>query len=106
MRKFIIAAATLILLPQLAFALSLEEAKSKGVVGERQDGYLGVVSDSADATALVKSINNQRRAEYDRIAGQNGAPRAAIEKLAAEKAFAITPSGQYVQGSNGSWVKK
>lgn len=106
MRQFVLAAATLMLLPQLAFALSLDEAKSKGMVGERQDGYLGVVSGGADATALVKSINNQRRAEYDRIAGSNGTPRTAIEKLAAEKAYANTPSGQYVQGSNGSWVKK
>ncbi len=106
MRKFILAAATLILLPQFAFALSLDEAKAKGLVGERQDGYLGVVSAGAEATTLVKSINNQRRAEYDRIAGQNGTPRTAIEKLAAEKAYANTPGGQYVQGSNGSWVKK
>ena len=106
MRKLILAAATLALLPQLAFALSLDEAKAKGLVGERQDGYLGVVSSDAEATALVKSINNQRRAEYDRIAGSNGQPRGTIEKLAAEKAYANTRSGQYVQGSDGGWVKK
>lgn len=106
MRKFIFAAITVLMLPQLAFALSLDEAKSQGLVGERQDGYLGVVSGGSDVTTLVKSINNQRRAEYDRIAGSNGTPRAAIEKLAAEKAYANTPGGQYVQGSSGSWVKK
>lgn len=106
MRKFMLIAVTALLLPQLAFALSLDQAKSQGLVGERQDGYLGVVSGGAEVTELVKSINNQRRAEYDRIAGSNGTPRTAIEKLAAEKAYSNTPSGQYVQGSNGAWVKK
>lgn len=89
-----------------AFALSLDQAKSQGLVGERQDGYLGVVSGGAEVTALVKQINNQRRAEYDRIAGSNGTPRNAIEKLAAEKAYANTPSGQYLQSPSGGWVKK
>jgi hypothetical protein len=106
MRRFMMAALALALTPIAAFALSLEEAKSQGFVGERPDGYLGVVQDSAGVTDLVKTINNQRRAEYDRIAGQNGTPRDAIEKLAAQKAYERTPAGQYVQGANGSWMKK
>lgn len=105
-RIFLTVAALAITLPQLAFALSLDEAKAKGAVGERSDGYLGVVTSSADATALAKDINNKRRAEYDRIAGQNGQPRGVIEKLAAQKAYERTPSGQYVQGADGSWTKK
>lgn len=106
MRKFILAAATLVLLPQLAFALSLDEAKAKGFVGERQDGYLGVVSGGAEAEALAKSINNQRRAVYQSSAAKNGTSQAAVEAVAGQKAQSLTPAGQYIQGSNGSWVKK
>lgn len=107
MRRFILTSAALMLaLPAAAFALSLEEAKSGGNVGERPDGYLGVVQDAPGVTDLVKQINNQRRAEYQRIATQNGAALSDIEKLAAAKAYDKTPSGQYVQGANGSWMKK
>lgn len=106
MRTFIFAAITAIMLPQLAFALSLDQAKSQGLVGERQDGYLGVVSGGAEAEALVKSINNQRRAVYQESAAKNGTSQAAVEAVAGQKAQSLTPAGQYIQGSNGSWVKK
>ena len=94
------------LLPLQALALSLEEAKMKGWVGERMDGYLGPVVDSTDVVALVKDINNQRRAEYQRIAAGNGQSVAVIQKLAAEKAYEKTPSGYFVQNAQGAWVKK
>lgn len=106
MRKFIFAAITVLMLPQLAFALSLDEAKSQGLVGERQDGYLGVVTNNADATALVKDINSKRRALYADSAAKNGTSQAAVEAVAGQKAQSLTPGGQYIQGSNGSWVKK
>lgn len=89
-----------------AFALSLDAAKAQGLVGERPDGYLGPVQSSSEVVALVKEINNKRRAEYERIAGSSGTTRQAVEALAAQKAYENTPSGQYVQGANGQWMKK
>jgi len=42
-------------------ALSLDEAKAKGLVGERPTGYLGVVNGSnAEAQALIADINHPR----------------------------------------------
>lgn len=104
--KFIAAAAALMLLPQLAFALSIDDAKAQGLVGETPGGYLAAVKPSGDVNALVGSINNQRRAEYDRIAKQNGQPRSVIESLAAKKAYELTQPGHYVQGADGSWKRK
>lgn len=89
-----------------AFALSLDEAKSRGLVGEREDGYLGVVQDSAGVTDLVKDINNKRRAQYQATAASNGAPLSAVEALAAKTAYERTPGGQFVRGANGQWMKK
>lgn len=105
LRKAILITA-LTLLPLQAFALSLEEAKSKGWVGERMDGYLGPVTETTEVVALVKDINNQRRAEYQRIASGNGQPVDTIQKLAAQKAYEKTPSGFYIQSPQGGWVKK
>ena len=47
-----------------------------GAVGERVDGYLGVVGSSApaDVAQLVEQINAERRAKYADIAGKQGAP--------------------------------
>lgn len=93
--------------PSLAFALSLDDAKQQGLVGERPDGYLGIVSTSTpDVVSLVKATNNARRAEYDRIAAQTGQPRNVIEQLAAKKAYEMTPRGQYVQDGSGGWRKQ
>lgn len=88
-----------------AHALSLEEAKSKGVVGESADGYLGAVSSSAEVDALVKDVNEKRRAEYKRIAESNKLDPAAVEKLAGSKAIEKTPAGQFIK-AGGSWQKK
>ena len=105
-KRFLAIAAAALFLPQMAFALSLDEAKNQGLVGETPSGYLGAVKPSGDVNALVSSINNQRRAEYERIAKQNGQPRSVIESLAAKKAYEMTPSGYQVQGADGSWKRK
>ena len=105
MRSWIVVIAMLAL-PHMASALELSEAKAKGLVGETPSGYLGVVQSGGEADALVDSVNAARRAEYDRIAAKNKQDRAAVEVLAAKKAYEMTPAGQYVQGADGSWKKK
>lgn len=91
-------------LPLAAHAMSLEDAKHQGLIGERADGYVGIVSTSTpDLIALVKATNNSRRSEYERIAAANGQPRNVIEKLAAKKAYELTPRGEFVQDGAGGW---
>ncbi len=91
-----------------AFALSLDEAKAAGLVGERIDGYLGVVPASApaDAKALVKTVNNKRKTRYASIAKKNGTTTVAVAALAGKKLVNRTPKGQYVTDADGRWVKK
>ena len=89
------------------FALSLQEAKQQGLVGEQPNGYLGVVKNNSSAvSALVKNINTKRKNAYQGIAQKNGTPLDAIEKLAGRKAINKTPKGQYVKNASGSWVKQ
>ena len=88
-----------------AHALSLDEAKGTGVVGETPSGYLEVVQQSPDASALVKEINSKRHEQYEGIAQKNGTPIKAVEELAGKKAIEKTAKGNYVK-LNGKWVKK
>ena len=91
---------------QPLFALTLDEAKSKGLVGEKSDGYLGLVSTgSGEAQALTNEVNQKRRQAYEEIARRNGTSLNAVETLAGEKAVANTKPGNFVEGSGG-WVKK
>jgi len=89
-----------------AQALTLQEAQSKGLVGERQDGYVGIVRDAPGVKALVDDINLQRRQLYRDIARKNNIPLNTVEKLAADKAIKRAPAGEYVQDASGNWVKK
>jgi len=91
---------------QPLFALTLDEAKTKGLVGEKSDGYVGLVSPSSgEAQALTNEVNQKRRQAYEEIARRNGTSISAVEALAGEKAVANTKPGNFVEGSGG-WMKK
>jgi uncharacterized protein len=90
----------------LLFALSLEEAKAQGLVGERANGYLGVVkAQHQDAQALSNEVNDKRRQAYEDIARKNGTQLQAVEALAGEKAIKNTRPGHFVEGPAG-WIRK
>ena len=94
--------------PVFAFAITLDEAKQEGLLGERPDGYLGLVktSSSPDAVQLMKDINRKRRDVYQDIASKNGTALSAVEALAGEKAIEKTPSGQFIMLPEGKWISK
>ena len=91
-----------------AFALTLDQAKTQGMVGELRSGYLGIVvaSPSAEVKSLVDDVNSRRRAKYQEIAKKNGTSLTDVEVLAGEKAIKETSSGGYLQVASGGWVKK
>lgn len=90
-----------------ALALDLDEARTRGLLGERADGYVAAVADvpSAEVTQLAAEINAKRRAHYEEIAKRNGAPAEAVAALAGQKLIQNAPSGQWVK-PNGAWTKK
>ena len=98
----------LVLFSNSAFALTLQEAKEQGLVGEQRDGYVGLVRDSAPAelTALVRQVNEQRRRRYEQIARENGLTMAQVTAVAYERAVEATQPGHYIQLPNGQWVRK
>jgi len=94
-----------LLFSSIAFAIGLDEAKDKGLVGEKGNGYLGVVIVQKDAQGLVADINAKRKAVYVELAAKNGITLQQVEKLAAKKAYHKTSTGHYLWVGN-QWVKK
>jgi len=92
-----------------AFADALDDAKAAGIVGEKRDGYQGLVSSGADAATqrLVQDINLKRRDRYREIAQATpGSTLAEVEALKGAKIIGQTPAGQYVQSASGARVRK
>lgn len=106
MKKYIVYLVMALLVSvQSVWAIDLQAAKQKGLVGETPAGYLAAVQSTPEATQLVQNINAQRKKEYIEIAKRNNLELKSVEQLAGQKAIEKTPTGQFVQ-VNGTWVKK
>ncbi|MGP0174950.1 YdbL family protein [Pseudomonas sp. NCHU5208] len=97
-------------LPAYAMSLNqamsaLSEAKTSGQLGEQPNGYLGVVRPGGQAEEIARLINQARRAEYQKVAKDNGVSLSDVEAIAGKKAIDRTPPGQYIQ-LNGQWLQK
>ncbi len=93
--------------PGPADAGELEDAKAQGWIGERRDGYLGVVQGApAGAQALVDRVNTDRRAAYDSVAQSNNVPRNQVEALAGQKLIARAKAGEFIMDAAGRWIRK
>ena len=105
--KFI--AATLAIAGLAAPALAQRDpayaaARASGKVGEKIDGYLGIVSGGdASLQAVVNDINIKRRALY---AAKAKAANATLDEYALTagcQAIAATSAGEKYQAPDGSW---
>ncbi len=91
-----------------ALALTLHEAKAAGLVGERNDGYLGYVTTppSDEVEDLVKSVNEKRRAKFSETASKNNILTEQVADRFYQRAVKETGRGEYYQNATGGWVKK
>jgi uncharacterized protein YdbL (DUF1318 family) len=92
-----------------AQADALDNARAAGLLGERPDGYVDIVTanPTPDIVSLKEQINAQRRKIYQQLAGEKGVPVEEVGALAAEKTIAqkLKP-GMYYMDSSGQWVQK
>lgn len=95
-------------LVRAARAQDLASAKAAGQLGERVDGYLGVVmaSTPADVRAMADAINAKRRAQYEEIAERQGVPVEAVAQIAGQKLLERADPGDWVLGADGQWRQK
>ena len=95
--------------PASAVAASLDEAKTAGYLGERPDGYVGLVrQDVPDwARQLVNDINAQRRNTYAEVAERTpGASVREVGIIAGRKLIERAPAGHHVMNEQGQWMVK
>ncbi|WP_181955484.1 YdbL family protein [Rahnella variigena] len=88
------------------FALTLNEAKQLGRVGETLSGYLAPLKQDAESVALASKINEARKQQYQQVAQENNVSTDDVAKLAGQKLVARAGKGEYVRGINGQWLQK
>ncbi|EBQ0173742.1 YdbL family protein [Salmonella enterica subsp. enterica serovar Abony] len=107
MKKYLIPwVLTLSLLTPSVWALTLDEARTQGRVGETLNGYLVALKNDAETQKLVLDINHARRASYQQLADSNHLPVDEVAKMAGQKLVERARPGEYVQGINGKWMRK
>lgn len=102
---------TLVAGPALAAGAkeTVDAAKARGLVGERNDGYLGFVTDEGDTAAevAVREINAGRAQLYRATAAKNGVTPEAAGAAAAKGVVQLKlRPGDYYQDEAGAWVRK
>ena len=95
-----------LLLSFSAMALTLKEAKQAGIIGEKLDGYIGIVTNHSQAPQLVATVNGKRLALYRRLAQKNKISIKSVAYLAAKNAIKKTAKGHYIEVNSGKWLKK
>lgn len=81
-----------------------QAARSSGQIGEKPDGYLGVVgSAGADVQKIVNNINIQRRAAYTKAAAAQGASIEDFAFTSGCNLIAQTSPGEKYQTPSGAW---
>ncbi|EEJ1111174.1 YdbL family protein [Salmonella enterica] len=107
MKKYLILwVLTRSLLTPSVWALTLDEARTQGRVGETLNGYLVALKNDAETQKLVLDINHARRASYQQLADSNHLPVDEVAKMAGQKLVERARPGEYVQGINGKWMRK
>jgi uncharacterized protein YdbL (DUF1318 family) len=106
--KKIIATVGLLFMLQNAWAIDIQDAKDKGLVGEARTGYLAAVTSpaSAEVRALISDVNQKRKDQFTETANKTGVTVEQVAFRFYELAVQKTEAGHYYQDGSGSWKKK
>ena len=105
--KKLFLALSFLLVTTMALASNLSSAKEQGLIGEKPDGYLGLVKEnvSEEIKKLVVDVNKKRKAVYLGIAKKQKLELAEIELISGKKNFQKTEKGNMLL-VDGKWIKK
>ena len=110
MKKFVVFMSMIaaLFISSMTLAITLDEAKSQGLVGEKVDGYVAAViaNPNAEVQELIKTTNDGRRQVYADLAQKYGITPDAVGIVSAEKLRETAARGEYVQSASGAWEKK
>jgi uncharacterized protein YdbL (DUF1318 family) len=107
MRIAFLVAAALVAAPAAGQSTALAQAVQAGQVGERFDGYMGIVGTaSAALTRQVNAINIQRRNLYLELASRRNVTAQLIGITTACELFAQLPVGEAYMLNDGIWRRR
>lgn len=96
----------LLLLSPAAMAVTLDQARQQGLVGETLSGYIAPLKQNNDTQTLVERINQGRMQQYQMLAQRNNMTTGEVARIAGQKLVERAAPGEYVRGINGQWLKK
>jgi len=106
MRKLLLLA-ILIAAPATAQTAAVNAARASGQVGERYDGYMGVVSAvSGSVRSQVATINIQRRSLYSNLAARKGVSPQDVGITAGCSLLARVGPGEAYMLGDGVWHRR
>jgi uncharacterized protein len=82
------------------------ELKSKGIIGETNQGYLDYVGGTREMQNVVEAENRDRRIVYEEIAKQQGVSVQAVGQRRALQLRDLANPGDWVQNDAGAWYRK
>lgn len=106
MKRISVALLLALVMAQPAWALTLDEARQSGRVGETLSGYLAARAQDSETRALTERINAGRQQQYQRVAEQSHLTTDEVASIAGQKLVNRAAAGEYVRGINGQWLKK
>lgn len=80
--------------------------KSKGIVGENNQGYLAFIKKDPVYQKLVNAENSDRQKAYKKIAALQKTSLRVVEQLRAKQIAAKAKKGDWLQSSDGKWYQK
>ena len=91
-----------------ALAITLQQAKQQGLVGEANNGLIAAIKPNNNSTInhLIISVNNHRKETYQAISQSHSLSLNIIKLRAYHKAIEKTQSGHFYQDSDGAWKQK
>jgi uncharacterized protein len=82
------------------------EMKSRGIIGETNQGYLDYVENVRDMQDVVDAENRDRRMVYEEIARQEGTTVQVVGQRRALQLRDLAQPGDWVQDNAGRWYRK
>jgi len=92
----------------VAVASPLSQPKADGLIGEQENGYIGLVKQNvpADIKKLVNDVNARRKAGYQKISKRENTPLSQVERVGGNTAIEKTLRGNYIRDASGAWRRK
>jgi len=84
----------------------IEALKNQAALGENNLGFITVLKNSANATALAAAENKDRKIIYNALAKKLRTTAALVGKRRAKQIASRAPKGQMIQDAKGKWIKK